>query len=152
MTRSASEGGASSGRPGFDRNATIRPNRAATDADRRDGLEALGVQVKALTPTMSVSRYAQPLCGAVLDHKYLLIGTVNGLDFLPLRHLAAQTRGRGGKAGSVSARKPIKPIPLIKKTKIKDLAVLELRSNILLAIAGRNDHLRGEPSHRSPSV
>lgn len=36
-----------------------------------------------------------------------------------------------------------KPISLIKRTRFKDLAVLSERSNILLAIAGRNDHIRG---------
>ena len=36
-----------------------------------------------------------------------------------------------------------KPIPLIKRTRFKELAVLSERSNILLAIAGRNDHIRG---------
>jgi hypothetical protein len=36
-----------------------------------------------------------------------------------------------------------KPISLIKRTRFKELAVLSERSNILLAIAGRNDHIRG---------
>ena len=35
-----------------------------------------------------------------------------------------------------------KPIPLIKRTRFKELSVLSERSNILLAIAGRNDHVR----------
>jgi len=37
-------------------------------------LESIGVSVVTLTPSLSGSRVAPPLCGAILDDKYLLIG------------------------------------------------------------------------------
>lgn len=120
---------------------TIRPK---VDEEERPTLATLGLKLEPLTPSMPISRYPQPLCGAVLDQKYLLIGTINGLDFLPLQQVVT------GKSGVVKKlTRPLKPISLIKKTKIKDLAVLETRSNILLAIAGRNDHLRGPSAESS---
>lgn len=118
-----------------------------------------------MTPSLALGRYGQPLCGAVLDQKYLLIGTTFGLDFLPLNregnrsarsgiferlgvsghHLGSSSNGRDGDAGlgqqDVRTRKPIN---LIKKTRFKQLVVLAERSNVLLAVAGRNDHVRGE--------
>lgn len=115
---------------------TIRPS--SHNDEKPPTLASLGLKLDSLTPTMAVSRYPQPLCGAILDQKYLLIGTVNGLDFLPLQQVV---NGKSG--GTKKVTRPLKPISLIKKTKVKDLAVLETRSNILLAIAGRNDHLRG---------
>ncbi|KAM0793450.1 hypothetical protein ACM66B_000894 [Microbotryomycetes sp. NB124-2] len=99
-------------------------------------LASLGLSVALLTQSLSLSKTGIPLCGAILDGKYLLIGTTQSLDFLPLP-------APGSLAGSKDKRKATrKPISLIKKTRFKDLAVLSERSNILLAIAGRNDHVR----------
>jgi hypothetical protein len=122
-------------------------------------LGSVGLAVVPLTTPMSLSRNAQPLCGALLDDKYLLIGqsphsavydisltldlpigTTAGLDFLPLPlpgSLPMRTHGK-------KRKETRKPIPLIKRTRFKELAVLSERSNILLGIAGRNDHIRGE--------
>ncbi|GJN91514.1 hypothetical protein Rhopal_004537-T1 [Rhodotorula paludigena] len=80
----------------------------------------------------------QPLCGAILDQKYLLIGTTAGLDFLPLPLPGSLPMQQLGK----KRKETRKPVPLIKRTRFKELAVLSERSNILLAIAGRNDHVR----------
>jgi hypothetical protein len=70
----------------------------------------------------------------------LLIGTNSGLDFVPLTPFTKSSNSSDRSRGSVHT---VKPISLIKKTRFKSLKVLEVRSNILLAIAGRNDHLRG---------
>lgn len=43
-------------------------------------LEDIGLAKFGLTPSLSAS---VPLCGAILDN-YILIGTTNGLDFLPI--------------------------------------------------------------------
>lgn len=37
-------------------------------------LESIGLGLSSLTASMSLSRVAQPLCGAILDNQYLLIG------------------------------------------------------------------------------
>lgn len=122
-----------------------------------------------MSPSLSLGRYGQPLCGAVLDDKYLLIGTTFGLDFLPLRRVGNKSarsglfeRFAGVSSSSASTAtlhhptlpegipfvpsprdiKTRKPISLIKKTRFKQLVVLSERSNVLLAVAGRNDHVR----------
>lgn len=105
-------------------------------------LRAIGLKLTPLTPFLPISRNAHPLCGAILDNKYLLIGTNHGLDFVPLPHLI-QSQSHGGANGPGSSFGTVKPMTLIKKTRFRSLKVLEVRSNILLAIAGRNDHLRG---------
>lgn len=92
----------------------------------KPSLQDIGVELSAITPSMTVSRAGQPLCGAVLDGKYLLIGGTAGLDFLPI---------------GLKERK--RPISLIKRTRFRQLVILNERSNVLLAIAGRNDHVRG---------
>ncbi|KAI9608666.1 hypothetical protein H4Q26_004851 [Puccinia striiformis f. sp. tritici PST-130] len=102
-------------------------------------LSSMGLKLTALTPTLPASRSSQPLCGAILDDKFLLIGTNSGLDFVPLTAFAKASNGSDRSRGAVHT---VKPISLIKKTRFKSLKVLEVRSNILLAIAGRNDHLR----------
>lgn len=159
-----------------------------------------GLALNPLSTQMSISRSGQPLCGAVLDGKYLLIGTSLGLDFLPLhiegnkplksglwngvssslserfggsggtssspndttsssQGISSSSSGNGngnGKNGSSSSTSAIeennsmkdgtkkvrKPISLIKKTRFKQLVILSERSNVLLAVAGRNDHVR----------
>lgn len=107
-------------------------------------LASVGLTVNPLTQQLSLSRNAQPLCGALLDNKYLLIGTTAGLDFLPLPLPGSLPMKHHGLK---KRRETRKPIPLIKRTRFKELAVLNERSNILLAIAGRNDHVRG--AHQS---
>ncbi|GAA6052565.1 hypothetical protein NBRC10513_003357 [Rhodotorula toruloides] len=102
-------------------------------------LASVGLTVNPLTQQLSLSRNAQPLCGALLDNKYLLIGTTAGLDFLPLPLPGSLPMKHHGLK---KRRETRKPIPLIKRTRFKELAVLNERSNILLAIAGRNDHVR----------
>ncbi|BGO94637.1 hypothetical protein NBRC10512_004934 [Rhodotorula toruloides] len=102
-------------------------------------LASIGLTVNPLTQQLSLSRNAQPLCGALLDNKYLLIGTTAGLDFLPLPLPGSLPMKHHGLK---KRRETRKPIPLIKRTRFKELAVLNERSNILLAIAGRNDHVR----------
>lgn len=121
-------------------------------------LSSIGLSLVPLTQPLSTSRNSQPLCGALLDDKYILIGTfiscisahagikiltrptgtTGGLDFLPIPlpgSLPMRTHGK-------KRRETRKPIPLIKRTRFKEIAVLSERSNILLAIAGRNDHIR----------
>lgn len=102
-------------------------------------LRDMGLEQSSISSSMSLSRYGQPLCGVVLDDQYLLIGTTTGLDFLPLKSDRHQIR---------------KPVPLIKRTRFKQIALLQERSNVLLAVAGRNDHVRGKPflvAHASTS-
>ncbi|GEM06207.1 mitogen-activated protein kinase kinase kinase kinase 4-like protein [Rhodotorula toruloides] len=102
-------------------------------------LASVGLTVNPLTQQLSLSRNAQPLCGALLDNKYLLIGTTAGLDFLPLPLPGSLPMKHHGLK---KRRETRKPIALIKRTRFKELAILNERSNILLAIAGRNDHVR----------
>ncbi|GAA6058745.1 hypothetical protein JCM10212_003433 [Sporobolomyces blumeae] len=102
-------------------------------------LASIGVSLVSITPPLSISRNSQPLCGAVLDDKYLLIGTSTGLDFLPLPLPGSLPMPQ---LGSKRRKEVRKPMALIKRTRFKELAVLSERSNILLAIAGRNDHIR----------
>jgi hypothetical protein len=83
---------------------------------------------------MPISRSGVPLCGAILDDAYLLIGTSNGLDFLPLLR---QSIDKDGKF------KTRRPYSLVKRTRFRQIEVLSQRSNVLLAVAGRNDHVRG---------
>ncbi|KAI5480073.1 mitogen-activated protein kinase kinase kinase kinase 4-like protein [Pseudohyphozyma bogoriensis] len=97
-----------------------------------------GLSLVPLTLALSLSKHSQPLCGAILDDKYILIGTTGGLDFLPIPLPGSLPMKQHGK----KRRETRKPIPLIKRTRFKELAVLSERSNILLAIAGRNDHIR----------
>ncbi|CAH7675563.1 hypothetical protein PPACK8108_LOCUS10581, partial [Phakopsora pachyrhizi] len=104
-------------------------------------LSELGLTLTPMTPLLPIPRNSQPLCGAILDNKYLLIGTNNGLDFVPMAHLIRQQADLS-KMGVNNMIGTVKPMNLIKKTRFKSLKVLEVRSNILLAIAGRNDHLR----------
>ncbi|KAL8283662.1 hypothetical protein RQP46_005457 [Phenoliferia psychrophenolica] len=101
-------------------------------------LDSIGLSLVPLTQPLSTSRNSQPLCGALLDDKYILIGTTGGLDFLPIPLPGSLPMRQHGK----KRRETRKPIPLIKRTRFKELAVLSERSNILLAIAGRNDHIR----------
>ncbi|GAA5932487.1 hypothetical protein JCM3775_005933 [Rhodotorula graminis] len=117
--------------------ATAAPTAPEPDPP---SLASIGLSVVPLTQPLALSRSGQPLCGAVLDGRYLLIGTTIGLDFLPLPlpgSLPMQHLGGGKKRKDTR-----KPISLIKRTRFKELAVLSERSNILLAIAGRNDHIR----------
>jgi hypothetical protein len=103
----------------------VAPRPVTTLAD-------LGLKMDCITSTLSLSRNSQPLCGAVLDDKYLLIGTTSGLEFLPF-----------------ADRPDIKrPVSLLKRVRFKSIAILSERSNIMLAVAGRNDHVRGEPFAR----
>ncbi|KAK4055227.1 hypothetical protein OIV83_000507 [Microbotryomycetes sp. JL201] len=107
-----------------------------TSEEPEPTLLSLGLSVGALTQSLSLSKTGMPLCGAILDGKYLLIGTTQSLDFLPLPAPGAMS------ATNDKQQRTRKPISLIKKTRFKELAVLSERSNILLAIAGRNDHVR----------
>jgi hypothetical protein len=98
----------------------------------------IGLAVHALTQPISGMA---PLCGAVLDD-YLLIGGADGLYFLPLPisgglDLATTINGRRKKSQTRQ------PIALIKRTRFREIAILSKRSNILLCIAGKNDHIRG---------
>lgn len=110
------------------------PHMHSTTRAPKTTLEDLGLAQRPMSANMSLNRHGQPLCGTVLDDQFLLIGTTSGLDFLPLcsHHLHIK-----------------KPLPLIKRTRFKQLAVLTDRSNVLLAIAGRNDHVRGKSSYTS---
>ncbi|GAA5913181.1 hypothetical protein JCM8208_001693 [Rhodotorula glutinis] len=114
---------------------------AATAAEPEPpSLGSIGLSLVPLTQPLALSRSGQPLCGAVLDGRFLLIGTTIGLDFLPLPlpgSLPMQHLGGGKKRKDTR-----KPTSLIKRTRFKEIAVLSERSNILLAIAGRNDHIR----------
>ncbi|KDE07825.1 hypothetical protein MVLG_01920 [Microbotryum lychnidis-dioicae p1A1 Lamole] len=114
-------------------------NGSATETEVAPTLESIGLGLASLTQSLSTSRHAQPLCGAILDDKYLLIGTTAGLEFLPLPVPGGAAQNVEGGRLSKNTRKPIQ---LIKKTRFKELTVLSERSNILLAIAGRNDHVR----------
>ncbi|SCZ98405.1 BZ3500_MvSof-1268-A1-R1_Chr7-1g09126 [Microbotryum saponariae] len=114
-------------------------NGSATETEVTPTLESIGLGLASLTQSLSTSRHAQPLCGAILDDKYLLIGTTAGLEFLPLPVPGGVAQNVEGGRLSKNTRKPIQ---LIKKTRFKELTVLSERSNILLAIAGRNDHVR----------
>lgn len=92
-------------------------------------LMSMGLRMASLTPALPHARTGLPHCGIILDDNYLLLGTSLGLDFIPL----------DGTLGAKLRR----PISLIKKTRFRQLAILKERSNVLLAIAGRNDHVRG---------
>ena len=99
-------------------------------------LSSIRLSLHALTPPLPLARNFSALCGVILDD-VLLIGTANGLYFLPLPVPGSlNERGKGKK-------KERKPIALIKRTRFAQLAVLNERSNILLAIAGKNSHIRG---------
>ncbi|GAA5857137.1 hypothetical protein JCM8547_007980 [Rhodosporidiobolus lusitaniae] len=115
------------------------PSSSSTPAPPPPTLSSIGLNVVPLTQPLSLSRNGQPLCGALLDNKYLLIGTTTGLDFLPLPLPGSLPMKQHGTRKRKETRKPIS---LIKRTRFKELAVLSERSNILLAIAGRNDHIR----------
>ena len=93
-------------------------------------LTEMGLTLSNLTPPLSISKASQPTCGAILDGNYLLLGTMTGLDFLPIH--------------SNNGNRPRRPVALIKRTRFKQLVILNERSNILLAVAGRNDHVRGK--------
>ncbi|GAA5852956.1 hypothetical protein JCM9279_000092 [Rhodotorula babjevae] len=131
--------------PTFDFTTPPLPSTASAAATAPEpeppSLSSIGLSLVPLTQPLPLSRSGQPLCGAVLDGRYLLIGTTIGLDFLPLPvpgSLPMQHLGNGGK----KRKDTRKPISLIKRTRFKELAILSERSNILLAIAGRNDHIR----------
>ncbi|SCV71007.1 BQ2448_3769 [Microbotryum intermedium] len=119
--------------------SSFRLNRSSTEAEIAPTIESIGLGLASLTESLSTSRHAQPLCGAILDGKYLLIGTTAGLEFLPLPVPGGTAQNAEGGRRSKNTRKPIQ---LIKRTRFKELTVLSERSNILLAIAGRNDHVR----------
>ncbi|KAK4057595.1 hypothetical protein OIO90_001240 [Microbotryomycetes sp. JL221] len=112
-------------------------NNGLANSQPAPSLASLGLSVASLTQGISGTKGGLPLCGAILDDKYLLIGTTQGLDFLPLPTPGALSAANNGKRKLTR-----KPISLVKKTRFKDLAVLSERSNILLACAGRNDHVR----------
>lgn len=103
-------------------------------------LESLGLSLHALTPSLPIGK-THALCGAILD-SVLLIGTSNGLYFLPLPFPGGINERR--EEGKKQKKLERKPIVLIKRTRFRELAVLSERSNVLLAIAGRNSHIRGE--------
>ncbi|GAA5899139.1 uncharacterized protein JCM6883_005120 [Sporobolomyces salmoneus] len=102
-----------------------------------NSLDEMGLSLVTNTPQLRHSQ--QPLCGCVLDDKYLLIGTSNGLDFLPLPLPGSLPIHQLGKKKRKEIRKPIS---LIKRTRFRELVVLSERSNVLLAIAGRTDQVR----------
>ncbi|GAA5999697.1 hypothetical protein JCM5350_003952, partial [Sporobolomyces pararoseus] len=102
-------------------------------------VESLGLTLVSLTPSSSRS---QPLCGCMLDDKYLLIGTSLGLDFLPIPLPGSLPMTQLGRK---KRRETRRPISLIKRTRFRELAVLSERSNVLLAIAGRTDQVRVYP-------
>lgn len=120
-----------------DGSANRRPPPSARPAA---SLSSIGLTLNSITPNLSFSRNAQPLCGAVLDGRYLLIGTTSGLDFLPLPDVGSLPVKH---TGLKKRRETRKPLPLIKRTRFKQIVVLSERSNVLVAIAGRNDHARG---------
>ncbi|MBW0462002.1 hypothetical protein O181_001717 [Austropuccinia psidii MF-1] len=129
---------------GSEGSSVDNPNRSNSNGSNLAtiyNLASMNLKLTPLTPQLTISRNSQPLCGAILDNKYLLIGTNNGLDFVPLTPILRPHSNRQNQSSSVSIG-TVKPISLIKKTRFKSLKVLEVRSNILLAIAGRNDHLR----------
>lgn len=97
----------------------------------------MNVKLDMLIPSQPLSRFGLPLCGAVLDDQYLLIGTSVGMDFIPL----FRPPGSSIKAGAPIVKRPLS---LIKRTRFKQIVILKERSNILLAVAGRNDHVRGQ--------
>ncbi|GAA5872266.1 hypothetical protein JCM3774_003330 [Rhodotorula dairenensis] len=102
-------------------------------------LSSIGLTLNSITPNLSLSRNSQPLCGAILDGRYLLIGTTSGLDFLPLPEVGSLPVQH---TGLKKRRETRKPLSLIKRTRFKRIVVLGERSNVLVAIAGRNDHAR----------
>lgn len=53
-------------------------------------LDSIGLSVVTLSPPLSTNRAAPPLCGAILDDKYLLIGTYTDLSYLSLRTLDSE--------------------------------------------------------------
>jgi hypothetical protein len=127
--------------------APTQPPKAATSAESAiPKLSAIGLTLNPITPNLSLARNAQPLCGAVLDGCYLLIGTTSGLDFLPLPEKGSLPVQHSGLKKRHETRKPLS---LIKRTRFKQIVVLNERSNVLVAIAGRNDHVRGACVHSS---
>ncbi|GAA5968655.1 hypothetical protein JCM8115_003670 [Rhodotorula mucilaginosa] len=123
--------------------APTQPPKAATSAESAiPKLSAIGLTLNPITPNLSLARNAQPLCGAVLDGCYLLIGTTSGLDFLPLPEKGSLPVQHSGLKKRHETRKPLS---LIKRTRFKQIVVLNERSNVLVAIAGRNDHVRVYP-------
>lgn len=127
--------------------ARAPPERKAATTSANSALpklSAVGLTLNSITPNLSLSRYAQPLCGAILDGRYLLIGTTSGLDFLPLPEKGSLPVQH---SGLKKRRETRKPLSLIKRTRFKQILVLNERSNVLVAIAGRNDHVRGACMH-----
>lgn len=117
---------------------------AKSPTSPKPSLSSMGLTLESVTPVLQHSRIGQPLCGAILDRKYLLIGTSNGLDFIPLRELSSSSSSGGSKGKQKSSEKELlRPFALVRKTRFKQIAILAERSNVLLAIAGRNDHVRG---------
>ncbi|GAA6022642.1 hypothetical protein JCM11491_001148 [Sporobolomyces phaffii] len=115
----------------------VSPESLSGNPPRATPLERSGLSLVSITPQLRLS--TQPLCGCVLDDKYLLIGTSTGLDFLPLPLPGSLPIHQLGKKKRKETRKPIS---LIKRTRFRQLIVLSERSNILLAIAGRSDQVR----------
>lgn len=123
--------------PNFESNPST-PTAHPESSSTKTTLASIGLSLHALTPPLPLARNFSALCGVILDD-VLLIGTANGLYFLPLPTPGAMIdmgKGKGGK-------RERKPIALIKRTRFAQLAVLGERSNILLAIAGKNSHIRG---------
>ncbi|KAI9617389.1 hypothetical protein KEM48_004841 [Puccinia striiformis f. sp. tritici PST-130] len=101
----------------------------------RSGLESHGISSQNTDAANS-----DKTASSSMNSSYATATTLSGLDFVPLTAFAKASNGSDRSRGAVHT---VKPISLIKKTRFKSLKVLEVRSNILLAIAGRNDHLRG---------
>ncbi|BGP52828.1 hypothetical protein JCM8202v2_000385 [Rhodotorula sphaerocarpa] len=117
--------------------ATVAPPPNAEASASR--LADVGLTLNSITPKLALSRHGQPLCGAVLDGRFLLIGTTTGLDFLPLPlkgSLPVQHHGLKKR------RETRKPLTLIKRCRFREIVLLAERSNVLVAVAGRNDYVR----------
>ncbi|GAA5923539.1 uncharacterized protein JCM15063_003681 [Sporobolomyces koalae] len=121
---------------GYDHRESVKMSPVWKDSASHATLAANDLALVSITPEM---RYSKPLCGAVLDGKYLLIGTSTSLEFLPMPLPGSfSTYGSNG-SGRAQLRRPV---PLIRQTSFREMAILSDRSNILVAIAGKNEHVR----------
>ena len=95
-----------------------------------------------------MSRNVAPVDEPDADRDRTRIGTSLGLDFLPIPLPGSLPMTQLGRK---KRRETRRPISLIKRTRFRELAVLSERSNVLLAIAGRTDQVRGTSCLLSPN-
>lgn len=97
-------------------------------------------EIMAVGERLSAGRSVR-LCGAVLDERYLLIGKSDGLDFVqlvPSILYAASIPQPNQKL----LRRQQTPRTLIPDVPFRQISILHKRSKMLVAIAGKNAHIR----------